>query len=77
MATAITLETEFDRLTDGSSIIVRRIDMFLRHNCLFKFVESRTYRILADKPNRGEGEADINNQPVDLAQLGQVGNVSP
>ena len=51
--------------------------MLLRHNCLFKFVGSRTYRILADKPNRGEGEANIVNQPVDLAQLGQVGNVSP
>lgn len=41
--------------------------MLLRHNCLFKFVESGTYRILADKPNRGEGEADIIDQPVDLA----------
>jgi hypothetical protein len=46
--------------------------MLLRHN-LFKFAGSRRYRISADKPNRGEGEADNIDQPVDLAQLGQVG----
>jgi hypothetical protein len=49
--------------------------MLLRHN-LFKFTGSRRYRISADKPNRVGGRADIIDQRVDLAQLGQVG-VSP
>jgi hypothetical protein len=47
--------------------------MLLRHNFLFKFAESRTYRISADKPNRGEGEAHLIDEPVDLTQLSQVG----